>query len=194
MGSGRAVIAGDGFCTLEWAGKLRTFNCGRIGALRSLQAACDTSPMAVLVRLYNGTWFFDDCAEVIRLGLIGAGMSATKAARLVRRHIDNQPLLSNVIAAQQVLSAGLSWPSDDEIGPRSAGGAEAPEKIIFSQLYGNGAAIGFSPRDVDECTLWEFAACIDGYNRAQGGEQPIPTMDEDELEEMMERHREIVLH
>ena len=37
-----------------------------------------------------------------------------------------------------------------------------------ADIYGLGAAIGFSPRQVDEMTPWELLACMDGYNHANG--------------------------
>ena len=31
--------------------------------------------------------------------------------------------------------------------------------------------MGFSPREVDAMSLWQFFACQDGWNAAHGGEQ-----------------------
>ena len=31
--------------------------------------------------------------------------------------------------------------------------------------------MGFSPRQVDEMSLWEFVACADGYAEAHGGKK-----------------------
>ncbi|MBB4235040.1 hypothetical protein [Rhizobium esperanzae] len=42
--------------------------------------------------------------------------------------------------------------------------------------------IGFSPREVDDCTLWEFAACTEGYRKAhQTEETPPPAMGDEQL-------------
>lgn len=38
----------------------------------------------------------------------------------------------------------------------------------FSSFYGIGAAMGLSPREVGECSLWHFMAALDGYGRANG--------------------------
>lgn len=38
----------------------------------------------------------------------------------------------------------------------------------FSAIYGTGAVMGFSPRDVDEMSLWEFVACQKAYAKAHG--------------------------
>lgn len=40
--------------------------------------------------------------------------------------------------------------------------------------------MGWTPRQVDETSLWEFKAAVDGYVEAQGGEAKpeAPTIDE----------------
>lgn len=39
--------------------------------------------------------------------------------------------------------------------------------------------MGLAPVDVDRMSLWEFTACVDGWNRAHGdGKPPPPTEDE----------------
>lgn len=30
--------------------------------------------------------------------------------------------------------------------------------------------MGFSPREVDAMSLWQFIACVDGWNAAHGGD------------------------
>ncbi|NTS30665.1 hypothetical protein HQ945_05310 [Phyllobacterium sp. BT25] len=54
----------------------------------------------------------------------------------------------------------------------------------WSGYYAAGAAIGFSPRQIDEMSLWEFGAVIDGYKRANGVEEAPPVMDDDRLSEL----------
>jgi len=45
--------------------------------------------------------------------------------------------------------------------------------------------MGFSPRDVDDMTLWEFNACADGYRKAHATEeQAPPPMADDALAEL----------
>lgn len=36
--------------------------------------------------------------------------------------------------------------------------------------------------------LWEFAACVRGFNRVHGGEEPPPVMTNDEFDDLLERH------
>lgn len=40
--------------------------------------------------------------------------------------------------------------------------------------------MGFTPRQIDEMSIWEISQCIDGYNLANGGEPETeaPSFDE----------------
>lgn len=48
----------------------------------------------------------------------------------------------------------------------------------------------FTPRQVDEMTLWELAACADGFNRANGGEETVQPPSNDEFDQMLMRYDE----
>lgn len=37
---------------------------------------------------------------------------------------------------------------------------------------------------------WQLAACVDGYNRAQGAEEPLPELTNEEFDAMLERNAE----
>jgi hypothetical protein len=39
--------------------------------------------------------------------------------------------------------------------------------------------MGLSPRDVDCLSLWQFAACMQGWNRAQGSDETAPLTDDE---------------
>lgn len=39
--------------------------------------------------------------------------------------------------------------------------------------------MGFTPAQVDEMTMWQFAACVEGYNRAHGDNKPQPPSEEE---------------
>jgi hypothetical protein len=55
----------------------------------------------------------------------------------------------------------------------------------WSSYYGAGAVIGFTPRDVDDMTLWEFQACSEGYRKAHASEeQAPPPMADNDLAEL----------
>lgn len=45
-----------------------------------------------------------------------------------------------------------------------------------------------SVQEMNEHSLWEFAAAVDGFNRAQGGEEPLPEMTNEEFDAILERN------
>lgn len=42
--------------------------------------------------------------------------------------------------------------------------------------------MGFTPQQVDRMTLWQFMACLDGYNAAHGGKKKSAGGDVEEHE------------
>ena len=63
--------------------------------------------------------------EAIRLGLIGGGMEAFTALRLVKRYVDARPLAENLPIAQAVLLASVAG-SEEEPIPEGSG--EGPDR------------------------------------------------------------------
>lgn len=111
---------------LTWAGGEHTFLL-TIDLLRALQDKCDAGPAHVLNRLATGRWTVDDVIQPIRLGLEGGGMEKEEARRLVRRHVEDEPLALSVMTAQAVLAAALYGAEDDPVGESAAGeGTQAP--------------------------------------------------------------------
>lgn len=46
------------------------------------------------------------------------------------------------------------------------------------------------PRDVDECSLWQFAASVDGWNKVHGAEPQPEAPTDAEFDAMIERSAE----
>lgn len=46
--------------------------------------------------------------------------------------------------------------------------------------------MGFSPAQVDQMSMWEFIACVEGWNKAHGSSKPAPPS-EDEFDDSMKR-------
>ncbi|MCX5478449.1 hypothetical protein OSH08_05505 [Kaistia geumhonensis] len=47
--------------------------------------------------------------------------------------------------------------------------------------------MGFTPRDVDDMSFWEFAACVDGFNTANGAEPDVEPPTAEEYHDMVRR-------
>lgn len=104
--------------TINWVQGEHDFALN-IGELRALQKNCDAGPETILTRLQMGSWFVDDIFEVLRLGLIGAGMDASDAGPLVRKAFDQSSAFSLKLPAHEVLAAALIGEDDDPVGEQA---------------------------------------------------------------------------
>ncbi|MDF2809504.1 MAG: hypothetical protein K0S56_535 [Microvirga sp.] len=94
-----------------------------IGGLRELQEKTGVGPMRLFHRLMDGSWMVDDAREVLRIGLIGGGMKPAEAIGLVRRYVDERPMIEAQAPAMLVLGAALHG-TEQETQP---GKEEAPD-------------------------------------------------------------------
>lgn len=112
----------DPSVTLVWGDGEYTFRLG-IGELRELDAKTGVGPGVLHARLVAGTWRVDEPREVLRLGLIGGGLSPGEAYRLVVRYYDNRPKMESIPFATVILLATLARPDDMPGKPNAAGDA-----------------------------------------------------------------------
>jgi hypothetical protein len=95
-----------------------------IGQLIELEEKRDAGAPLILNRLLSATWFVSDVREVIRLGLIGGGMPATDAIRLVKRYVEDVPSWQeNALLATAVLGAALQGVEDEPAPGKPEAGA-----------------------------------------------------------------------
>ena len=116
-------MSGDASITLTWADGDHRFRLP-IGQLRELQDKCGSGPFAIFLRLDDNSWKVDDIRETLRLGLIGGGKRPDEALLLVKRYVDERPLIENVLAAKSVLFAAIIGVKDDPVGKQEAEEAE----------------------------------------------------------------------
>lgn len=93
------------------------------GQLTELQEICDAGPYVILERLQNRTFRLCEVRDTIRLGLIGGGLDAQKAVRLVRTYVEDTErysLLASSLVATAVILAALLPPGDDPAGEEGA--------------------------------------------------------------------------
>lgn len=52
-------------------------------------------------------------------------------------------------------------------------------------MYGNGQSMGYSPRDIDDMSLWEYQCCLNAFIRNNVSDSdPAPAMGDDRLQEL----------
>ncbi|NMG39883.1 gene transfer agent family protein [Chelativorans sp. ZYF759] len=126
---------------LTWAGGEHSFLL-TIELLRALQDKCDAGPPLVLKRLSANLWTVDDVIQPIRLGLEGGGMDKEEARRLVKKHVEDEPLQLSVMTAQAVMMAALYGMEDDPVGESEAGEAKPGRRRSRAK---NGASPASTP-------------------------------------------------
>lgn len=113
----------DATVTIDFADGEHRFRLA-IGALRELQEKLAASPFTVFERLRAGRPMVDDAREVLRLGLIGGGLTPADALRLVRTYVEERPLGEAIVPAVAVLAAALFGVADEEPGKSSGATGE----------------------------------------------------------------------
>ena len=108
----------------DWADGHHAFRLG-IGELEELQERTGVGPFELLTRLGRHAWRVADVREPLRLGLIGAGMPAVEARKLVDRYAGPGDLLDAVPAAMAVVNAALAGAPDEESSGGAGGNAAA---------------------------------------------------------------------
>lgn len=167
----------DGHVDLDFAGAARRFRLG-LGDLETLQEATGLGPGDLLHRLHAGRAYrFADVREVLRAALIGGGAGVGEAHALTAG-LDRMPCLAVIATATLALAAGLDGAEDERVGDL-ARGEPAPGRpdgrMAFAPFYEAAAAMGLAVADLRAMSLWQFAAYLDGFNRARGAEAQTPT-------------------
>lgn len=141
----------DASITFAWGdGQERKFRLP-FAQIHDLEESRNCSAVDILARLRSGRPRVMDVRDIIRLGLIGGGASASDVARLVRTYIGEEvapyadppaPNKSNGEAALVILAAGLFGVASelDEVQGKAAAepsesapdGASAPPPITAS--------------------------------------------------------------
>lgn len=100
---------------IPWPGGEHAFRLG-LRELRAIQQKTDCGPEHLLNKIKFGQWAVDELHEVLRNGLIGAGMAHVEALRLVDNAFDTSPGIAFKVPAMDVLASFLFGPPDDPVG------------------------------------------------------------------------------
>lgn len=118
--------------TLEWADSEYLFAL-KGAQIEELEKICDEGIGRICARVFSRVdYSYKHVRDTIRLGLIGGGMPAVEAARLVRAYVDGVPIdaiadpSSPLKTASAILKAvHFGW---EDLPPPSSGEADGPVK------------------------------------------------------------------
>ena len=118
-------MSADGSITMEWGDGEHRFRLA-IGQLRELQefvnkprvamGAPQIGPMGLWRALADNDAWPHEAREVLRLGLIGGGMTPLDALAMVKRYVDERPYFEAMRPAFMVLAAATAGVPDDTVG------------------------------------------------------------------------------
>jgi hypothetical protein len=177
------------------------FDVGPLGIRLELEEKCGGIGLLGIHRRLQTDCLIMDYRETIRLGLMGGGMKPLDALKLVKRYVEARPAQESVPLAMMILMAGLvgveeEKKDDPPLGKQQAETALTGTKPVSPSadqpLYQYGAAIGLSPRQVDELTHWEFIQCLKGWSDVHSGTgaaKPEPPTSA-EFDRLLEAHAE----
>jgi len=115
-----------GLITKDFADGTYSFRLA-YGQWLELQEAVNCGPLELYVNLLQRKWRIQNIREIIRVGLIGAGQTPIEALRLVRRYVEERPLMENVQLAIEIVAASLELPKGVEAPAGEAVAAETEE-------------------------------------------------------------------
>lgn len=110
-----------GLITKEFADGTYSFRLA-YGQWLELQEALNCGPLELYTSMIRQKWRVQWLREIIRIGLIGGGTGAPDALRLVKRYVEDRPIIESVQLALEILAASLTLPEGAEV---PAGEAEA---------------------------------------------------------------------
>lgn len=135
------------------------------GQFLELQEKTGVGPMALYRRIEGDDWMISDISEIIRVGLIGAGMAPKEAFRLVKRYVIDRAPMENIMLARAILLVGLTGaPEEEEAGSKSKPKDDGDGLLKSRDAYAFGAVAGFTPQEIDGMSLHQFKAAYDGYS------------------------------
>lgn len=162
----------------EWGGEQRRLAL-TFGNLMDIEEACGKVGIGeIYFRLGSHRYFARDVYHVIRQGLIGGGMRATEADRLMQDRFSAHPLARNMEIALELLISVFSGVDPDE----DAKPGDPSKPFDSAAILAMFVKVGISPQSVREMSYADFARLCRGLSSEA---TKAPT--EAEFEEMVER-------
>lgn len=165
--------------TREFAGAKRVFAL-RFGDVMDLEEACGKVAIGAL---YKRVVAFDfrakDIFEVLRIGLVGGGMEASAARRLVQERLDAGRLAPLAELAASVLLTLMDGAPEPEGKPATGD----PVPFDAGKIYESFAQVGIPPQQVNEMRFGDALKMFAASRRAKAGDAPT----DDEIDAMQAR-------
>jgi hypothetical protein len=122
-----------GLITKDFADGTYSFRLA-YGQWLELQEALNCGPLELYVNLLQRKWRVQHLREIIRIGLIGGGTNPADALRLVKRYVEDRPIIESVQLALEIVAASLTLPEGAEVPAGEAEPAETEGSTSLASL------------------------------------------------------------
>lgn len=135
------------------------------GQLLELQEKTGVGPFRLYKRVMEEDWMLEDISEIIRVGLVGGGMKPKEAYNLVKRYVVERPPLENLTLARALILVALyGCPEEDKKKAKmKEEESDTDAKLSSRENYGYGAAMGYTPQDVNDMSLHQMRSAFEGF-------------------------------
>lgn len=144
----------------DFAGVVRKFRLG-FGEIMDIETACGEVPIgSIYKRLASFDWRIAEVFHVIKRALVGGGVTAMEAERLVKARIDTGELGTLVSLALDILLETI------EGAPKGKGGTDSePVPLDRGLIYKHFAEVGIAPQDVDAMDFAKVLMLFEAMSR-----------------------------
>lgn len=154
----------------DFAGAVRTFRLG-FGEIMDIETACGDTPIGTIYkRLGSFDWRIADVFHVIKRALVGGGMTAMEAERLVKARVDFGELGGLVTLALDILLETIEGAPKG----KSADPDRAPVPFDRGMIYKQFAEVGIPPQDVDQMDFAKVLMLFEAMGRNGKAAPPTP--------------------
>lgn len=112
-------MAVNGSVKLVWGDGEYEFNIAKLKQALELEDKCGCGIAEIYTRLRDNKWHVNDFREVLRLGLIGGGLSPPEATKLIIRYCDDRPYRESIQPALAIVMAAIVGVPGDTVGKKT---------------------------------------------------------------------------
>lgn len=143
----------------QFAGVDRAFALN-LGELFDLEAACDVSVGVLYRRFATTAYSVRDVMHVLRLGLIGGGMDAVDAEKMVKEQIGLKPLAVLATVATDLILHVMTGPEVTGDGDGSGKTSDIHKKFDVGKILLLLVKVGLSPDQIRAMSYADFCALM----------------------------------
>jgi hypothetical protein len=170
----------------DYAGAERKFRL-RLRDMLDLETACARPIADIYMAVTSSRYRVDEIRHTLIRALVGGGLSATEATKLVTDRFDVVPLIEHALLAAEVMIATMTGIEASEASAPTSSKPVPAEPMKYSQVGQWCQVFHMTPDELMAMPWADFVNLIRGYNAAKAA-PALEAPSEEEFEDMIRRH------